>query len=94
VPFYPRSKQSKQSAVTEGDGVVVWTDDGRHHAAEIAVATDGLKSRLRKKISDDEPVSSEFAAYRGKAPYGSVELDEEIEDVIGYIGPGCRSFHR
>ena len=50
---------------------------------------DGLKSRLRKKISDDEPVSSGYAAYRGTAPYRAVELDEEIEDVIGYIGPNC-----
>ena len=55
--------------VTEGDGVVVSTDDGQDHVADVAVAMDGLKSRLRKKISDDGPVSSGYAAYRGTAPY-------------------------
>ena len=60
-----------------------------YHAADVALAMDGLKSRLRKKISDDEPVSSGYAAYRGTTPYHMVELDEEIEDVIGYIGPNC-----
>ena len=34
----------------------------------IWLAMDGLKSRLRKKSSDDEPVSSGYAAYRGTAP--------------------------
>jgi len=53
------------------------------HAADVALAMDGLKSRLRKKISDDEPVSSGYAAYRGTTPYHMVELDEDIEDVIG-----------
>ena len=65
------------------------TDDGRTHEADIALGMDGLKSRLRKKISDDEPVSSGYAAYRGTIPYNDVELDEDIEDVIGYIGPDC-----
>jgi 3-hydroxybenzoate 6-monooxygenase len=54
--------------VTEGDGVVVSTDDGQDHVADLALAMDGLKSRLRKKSSDDEPVSSGYAAYRGTAP--------------------------
>ncbi len=75
--------------VTDGDGVVVSTDDGHDHVADVALAMDGLKSGLRKKISDDLPVSSGYAAYRGTAPYHTVELDEEIEDVVGYIGPDC-----
>ena len=32
---------------------------------------------------------SGYAAYRGTTPYRMVELDEDIEDVIGYIGPDC-----
>jgi 2-polyprenyl-6-methoxyphenol hydroxylase-like FAD-dependent oxidoreductase len=27
--------------------------------------------------------------YRGTTPYGEVDLDEDIEDVVGYIGPSC-----
>jgi len=33
--------------VTEGDGVMVSTDDGQDHVADLALAMDGLKSRLR-----------------------------------------------
>ena len=47
---------------------MVSTDDGNDHVADVALAMDGLKSRLRQKISDDEPVSSGYAAYRGTAP--------------------------
>ena len=53
--------------VTEGDGVVVSTDYGNDHVADVALAMDALKLRLRQKISDDEPVSSGYAAYRGTA---------------------------
>ena len=77
--------------VTDGDRAVVTTDDGRTHEADIAVGPDGLKSRLRKKISDDESaVISGYAAYRGTMPRrGGARRD--IEDVIGYIGPDCPS---
>jgi 2-polyprenyl-6-methoxyphenol hydroxylase-like FAD-dependent oxidoreductase len=60
-----RTGVTVNDVVTEGDGVVVTTDDGCDHVADVALAMDGLKSRLRKKISDDEPVSSGYAAYRG-----------------------------
>ena len=69
--------------LSEGDGVTVSTDDGLVHAADVALAMDGLKSRLRKKISDDEPVSSGYAAYRGTAPYRH-----------GGVGRGDRGRHR
>jgi 3-hydroxybenzoate 6-monooxygenase len=75
--------------VTDADKVVVTTDDGATHEADIALGVDGLKSRLRKKISDDHPVSSGYAAYRGTTPYDEVPIDEDIEDVVGYIGPHC-----
>lgn len=75
--------------VTEADRVYVTTDDGRTHQADVALALDGIKSRLRAKIVDDAPVSSGYAAYRGTIPYADAELDEDITDVIGYIGPNC-----
>jgi len=78
-----------EDVVTDGDRVLVRTDDGRDHHADVALAMDGLRSRLRRKVSDDEPVSSGYAAYRGTTPYHEVQLDEDIEDVIGYIGPNC-----
>ncbi|MEE6164842.1 MULTISPECIES: FAD-dependent monooxygenase [unclassified Mycolicibacterium] len=75
--------------LTEGDKALVTTDDGRIHEADVALALDGIKSRLRKKIIDDEPVSSGYAAYRGTIAYDEAGFDEDIEDVIGYIGPDC-----
>lgn len=74
---------------TDGDGVVVLTDDGGEYSAQVAVAMDGLKSSLRQKISLDEPVCSGYVAYRGAVPYSSVDLAEDVADVIGYIGPRC-----
>jgi salicylate hydroxylase len=75
--------------VTEVDKAIVTTADGRVHEADVALAMDGIKSRLRRKIIDDQPVSSGYAAYRGTMTYADADLDEEIEDVIGYIGPDC-----
>jgi 3-hydroxybenzoate 6-monooxygenase len=75
--------------VTDGDGVVVGTEDGQMFHADVALGLDGLNSRLRAKISNDQPVASGYAAYRGTFPYDEVPLDEDITDVVGYIGPGC-----
>src|SRR5258705_3747461 len=75
--------------VTDGDKELVTTDDGATHESDIALGADGIQCLLRQKISDDHPVSSSYAAYRGTTPYGEVPLDEDIEDVVGYIGPHC-----
>ncbi|MQY27092.1 3-hydroxybenzoate 6-hydroxylase [Nocardia sp. RB56] len=75
--------------VTEGHRAIVRTDDGATHTADVAIAMDGLKSRLRAKISGDRPVASGYVAYRGTFPYAEVPLDRDIEDVVGYIGPRC-----
>lgn len=80
---------SVSDIVTEGDKVIVSTDTGLVCQADVAVAVDGMKSTLRRKVSDDEPVPSGFVAYRGTMPYVDVDLDEPIEDVIAYIGPDC-----
>ena len=74
---------------TSNDRVIVATNDGSTHEADIALGMDGLKSQLRRKISDDAPVSSGYVAYRGTFPYNEVELEEDIKDVVGYIGPNC-----
>jgi 3-hydroxybenzoate 6-monooxygenase len=84
-----RTGRTVTDIVTEADHALVHTDDGAVHEADVALAMDGLKSTLRAKASDDSPVSSGYAAYRGTVPYDQAGLDEDIEDVIGYIGPGC-----
>lgn len=78
-----------EDIVTDGDGVVVRTADGAEHLADVALAVDGLKSALREKVSEDQPVSSGYVAYRGTVQYHDAGLPEDIDDVVGYIGPNC-----
>ncbi|WP_216897265.1 FAD-dependent oxidoreductase [Nocardia alni] len=75
--------------VTDGPRAIVTTDDGATCEADVAVAMDGLKSRLRAKVSPDDPVASGYVAYRGAFPRDEVGLDVDLHDVVGYIGPRC-----
>lgn len=75
--------------VTEGAGVRVTLASGEELRGDVALGMDGLKSTLRGKLSQDKPVGSGYAAYRGTFPVEQVPHAEDIEDVIGYIGPGC-----
>ena len=55
------------------------------------LAADGLSSRLRRRFSDDEPISSAYVAYRGVVPLTDLpDVDElALDDVVVYVGPGC-----
>ncbi|MFW0787954.1 FAD-dependent monooxygenase [Gordonia sp. CPCC 206044] len=81
--------QTVTDVVTEHSRAVLSTADGVAHEADVVLAMDGLKSRLRAKISDDEPVASGYVAYRGTFPMSEVPEGEGITDVVGYIGPHC-----
>jgi 2-polyprenyl-6-methoxyphenol hydroxylase-like FAD-dependent oxidoreductase len=70
--------------------VAVSSSTGDHHAA-AAIAADGLRSTLRGKFSDDEPICSGYVAYRGAFPVGELDLELEagqLEEVVVYFGPG------
>lgn len=78
-------------ALTVDDGAVVQSSRGEHRARLVVVA-DGLRSRLRARFSDDEPVCSGYVAYRGAFPIEQIDLDldpEAMETVVGHVGPGC-----
>jgi salicylate hydroxylase len=70
------------------DQAVAICATGRH-TGRLVLAADGLGSRLRARLSDDEPVSSGYVAYRGTV--GVDELtdtsDLALDDVVLYIGP-------
>lgn len=69
------------------DGVAVTHGDVRE-VAPVVLAADGLSSVARPMISDDEPVSSAYVAYRGAIPAGEVaQHDVSMSDVVVYIGP-------
>ena len=69
------------------DGVAVVHSGGRE-VAPVVIAADGLSSVARSMISDDEPVSSAYVAYRGAIPAGQVaDMDVSMRDVVVYVGP-------
>jgi 2-polyprenyl-6-methoxyphenol hydroxylase-like FAD-dependent oxidoreductase len=65
--------------------------DRRRDTGSIVLAADGLGSRLRARISDDEPVSSAYVAYRGALPLADLPDTSglALDDVVVHIGPGC-----
>ncbi|MBB3083355.1 FAD-dependent oxidoreductase [Geodermatophilus sabuli] len=71
------------------DGVAVVHQGGRE-VAPVVLAADGLYSVARPLISDDEPVSSAYVAYRGAIPAEQVaSMDVSMSDVVVYVGPHC-----
>ncbi|NVI88101.1 FAD-dependent monooxygenase [Actinomadura sp. BRA 177] len=75
-------------------GARVTLADGRVEKARIVIAADGLHSAARKLLSDDEPVSSAYVAYRGTTPTASGRAAEvDLSEVVVYIGPRCHFVH-
>jgi salicylate hydroxylase len=68
------------------DGEVLFAD-GTHYRCEGVVGADGLWSRTRRLISDDEPICSQYVAYRGALPMDAITLPVEQDDEIIWIGP-------
>jgi salicylate hydroxylase len=76
---------------TDAGGAVVRVGEQRLRA-DVVLAADGLRSTLRGRFSDDEPVCAGYVAYRGALPVSelTLELDERsFEEVVVYLGPGC-----
>ncbi|MEV0616712.1 FAD-dependent oxidoreductase [Nonomuraea sp. NPDC050404] len=72
-----------------GEGAVAVHDGGREFG-RVVLAADGLRSLARRIVSDDEPVSSAYVAYRGAVPFEQVAgLDVQPKDVVVYVGPRC-----
>src|SRR3984885_4205988 len=71
-----------------GTGVAVACDDGRKFTGDVAIGADGLRSRVRRYFTDDEPVNSGFVAYRGAVPMEQVARHADLRDVVAWIGPG------
>ena len=77
--------------IENGDDGAVAVGPGRRDAASLVLAADGLTSRLRRQLSDDQPISSAYVAYRGAVPLDSLQdsSDLAMEDVTVYVGPRC-----
>ena len=70
------------------DDVTVICTDGREYRTDVLIGADGLRSRVRRLLSDDEPVCSGYVAYRGTMPIQDVQTDVQDNDVVVWVGPG------
>lgn len=76
---------------TTGTKQATAVGERRRDTGRIVIAADGLGSRLRRRLCDDEPVSSAYVAYRGAVPLSDLPnvSDLALDDVVVYVGPGC-----
>jgi 3-hydroxybenzoate 6-monooxygenase len=62
----------------------------RRDRGELVLAADGIGSQLRALLSDDEPISSQYVAFRGALPIEELDTSGlSMDDVVIHIGPGC-----
>ncbi|MFJ8065461.1 FAD-dependent monooxygenase [Psychrobacillus sp. NPDC096426] len=76
--------------VEQAEGQATVTNQkGETYSAEAVIGADGLKSNIRKLFSNDEPICSEYVAYRGTIPIEEITAkgDVAMDDVIMWIGP-------
>lgn len=71
----------------DGDQVTVTAANGNVHTGMAVVGADGIWSKVRPLFSDDEPVCSEYVAYRGAIPMEEVTNIGNLDDVYMWIGP-------
>ncbi len=69
------------------EGVVVTNARGEKMVGKALIGADGLKSKTRALFVDDEPICSEYVAYRGTIPIAEISDDANMDDVIMWIGP-------
>ena len=80
----------KVTSFEKVEGGAVAVHAGGREQAPVVIAADGLYSMARKLLSDDEPVSSAYVAYRGAIPVEQVAaMDVSLKDVVVYVGPSC-----
>ncbi|TNC22405.1 FAD-dependent oxidoreductase [Amycolatopsis alkalitolerans] len=71
------------------DTAFTYCADGSVFESQIAVAADGLTSKLRRAVADDEPICSGYVAYRGAVPAEEASTAMPLDDVVAWIGPRC-----
>ncbi len=70
-----------------GDHARVRCADNSTYEAEILIGADGLRSRVRSLICDDQPVCAEYVAYRGTLPMSEMSTHAGLDNVVMWVGP-------
>ncbi|MFC2947616.1 FAD-dependent monooxygenase [Virgibacillus sediminis] len=83
------TNQEITNAENNDDSVQVFTAAGESYTGSAVIGADGLWSKTRKLFVDDQPVCSEYVAYRGAIPMEEVANANvgDPEDVYMFIGP-------
>lgn len=78
-----------QSVSQTDDSVTVIDQKGNTYSASAIIGADGIKSKIRPLVSQDDMVCSEYVAYRGTLPIEEVTSAGNVamDDVIMWIGP-------
>jgi 3-hydroxybenzoate 6-monooxygenase len=75
-------------SVEQNNGIVtVVNQNGEKFTADAVIGADGLWSNVRKYLVDDQPICSQYVAYRGTIPTSEISSDINLDDVVMWIGP-------
>jgi len=80
------TNQTIQTAEQTEMGVAITNQNGEKFIGDAVIGADGIKSNIRKLLSVDDTVPSEYVAYRGTIPISEVD-HANFDDVIMWIGP-------
>jgi 2-polyprenyl-6-methoxyphenol hydroxylase-like FAD-dependent oxidoreductase len=61
--------------------------DGAVYDADLLVGADGLRSKVRSLLCDDQPVCAEYVAYRGTLPMSEMSEHAGLDNVVMWVGP-------
>lgn len=83
------TNQSVERVEDLGEQARVILTDGTTYTAGGVIGADGLWSKTRRLFSDDEPVCSQYVAYRGTIPMSEMmaQAQTNLDDVIMWIAP-------
>jgi len=77
----------------EGDVNVLGFADGSVVTAGLVVGADGIRSRVRKWVTDTEPVYSGTSGFRGLVPRSAIPDFPDPDAVQFWMGPDAHLLH-
>lgn len=82
-----KTNQQIERVENTDNGVVVTNANGETTTGNAAIGADGIWSKTRPNVSQDEVVPSGYVAYRGTLPITEITEDLDLDDVFMWIGP-------
>ncbi len=85
--IYLESDKTVTDVSDENNWARVGFADGTSYGCDAVVGADGLWSKVRQLVSDDQPVCSAYVAYRGAVAPADLPLPVDQEAEFIWIGP-------